>query len=162
MPAELIIPVAIPGCGKSTFGAIMFNGPNDRIHSTDAIREELAGNAQDQSKNDDVFKTFHDRIYSDLVDGHRVYADATNLTPRARQELRDIAGAVLFTWGIPVGIRLIVFSNVPQGVHRNQKRDRVVPDHAMHRMLEQWEDFRLNLGPERHFYDSIIDIKTFS
>jgi predicted kinase len=36
--AELIIPVGIPGCGKSTLAETFFNKTTDSIWSTDQIR----------------------------------------------------------------------------------------------------------------------------
>jgi predicted kinase len=172
--AELIIPVGIPGCGKSTFAEIFFNKSTDSIWSTDQIRS-LMGDVNDQSQNDEVFRRFHEAIQEDLVDGFRVFADATNLTSKARTTLRAIAKladmdrAKLTAQSSghavelrqPVRTHLVVFCNPDQAVLRNCRRERVVPHDAMMRMLENYERFRLDLAQERHLYDTVTEIRSF-
>lgn len=153
MTPSLIIPVGIPGCGKSTFAETFFNRPSDAIASTDRIREAL-GDVNDQSRNDQVFDLFHASIEEDLSDGMRVFADATNLTLKARVKLREIAMAV------GVDTHLLIFANADQAVMRNLRRDRVVPEEAMLRMLENYEIFKLNLPYERYNYKSITEIRS--
>lgn len=155
--SDLIIPVGIPGCGKSTYGKTFFNKTADLIRSTDGIREEVFGDINDQSNNDDVFKLFHETIADDLEDGFRVFADATNLTYRARENLRTIAV------NARADIHLVIFDNAEQAVLRNLARtERVVPEHVMYRMLAQYEQFRLMLAEEIGEYKTITEIRSFS
>ena len=52
----LWIMCGLSGSGKSTIATQIANeNPNTIIVSSDAIREELTGNENDQSKNEDVF-----------------------------------------------------------------------------------------------------------
>ena len=52
----LYIMCGLSGSGKSTIATQIANeNPNTVIVSSDAIREELTGNENDQSKNEDVF-----------------------------------------------------------------------------------------------------------
>lgn len=49
----------LSGSGKSTIAAHIANdNPNTIIVSSDAIREELTGNYEDQEHNEEVFKIF--------------------------------------------------------------------------------------------------------
>jgi len=156
MTQSLIIPVGVPGCGKSTYGALHY--PHAAQISSDAIREEL-GDVNDQTQNDRVFEIYHDRIRTNLelgLSNAQVYADATNLTPRARTALLNIAMECR-----PVDIHLVIFANADQAVLRNARRDRVVPPEAMLRMLEQYEIFRLGLPAEQHSYKTVTEIRSF-
>lgn len=149
---NLFIPVGIPGCGKSTFAATVMSQAH--VISTDAIRESL-GDINDQSKNDQVFEKFHDSIRANLelgLPGAQVYADATNLTFKARWNLWKIANES------GANAHLIIFTNTIQAVMRNAKRERVVPDDAMTRMTDRYEHFWLHLSKERDLYASITEI----
>jgi predicted kinase len=159
---KLFIPVGIPGCGKSTW-AETFMPSSLSIRSTDAIRATL-GNVQDQSKNDEVFSRFHASIRNDLVAGRNVYADATNLRDFARDRLRSVVYAangdrLALDRPADVEMHLLVFSNPDQAVARNLKRERVVPPEAMERMLDQYEQFRLDLPDERKFFKTVTEIR---
>jgi predicted kinase len=156
MTQSLIIPVGIPGCGKSTYGAMHY--PHAARISSDSIREEL-GDVNDQTQNDKVFEIYHDRIRTNLELGlphAQVYADATNLTVRARIALLNIAMECR-----PVEMHLVIFANADQAILRNIRRDRVVPPDAMMRMLEQYETFRLALPGEQHSYKTVTEIRSF-
>lgn len=159
---RLIIPVGIPGCGKSTWAqGVMPDSLS--IRSTDTIRETL-GDVNDQSKNGEVFRRFHAGIKMDLINGMNVYADATNLRDFARATLRkvaDDANADRLALNSPadVEVHLLIFANPDQAVVRNLKRDRVVPPEAMERMLDQYENFMLDLPLERKHYTSVTEIR---
>lgn len=76
------------GSGKSTIAqTIAYSSWNPVIVSSDAIREELTGNIEDQSKNEEVFNLFHERIRKNLENKHDVIADATNLTMKSRRAI---------------------------------------------------------------------------
>ena len=83
-------------CGKSTYANKLKNhisahGNNVTIINPDSIREELLGDANDQSHGDLVFKTAHQRVEEALSTHDIVIFDATNLTLRARNPLIEIA-----------------------------------------------------------------------
>lgn len=80
--------VGLSGSGKSTIATQIANeNPNTVIVSSDAIREELTGNYEDQEHNEEVFKIFHDRIRKNLENKKNVIADATNLTMKSRRAI---------------------------------------------------------------------------
>lgn len=89
--STLIVMVGLSGSGKSTsanefvkyspqFGEMV-------IVSSDAIREELTGTVNDQSRNNEVFQIFHKRIREYLLEGKNVIADAANLTMKSRRAI---------------------------------------------------------------------------
>lgn len=151
---KLIIPVGIPGCGKSTWAAQFFS---PYIVSTDAIRLRLFGDENNQDHNDAVFDKFHRDIEDYLqltLPGSTVVADATNLDNRARTTLRAIGKLN------QAELHLIYFTNLDEAIMRNRRRERVVPMEAMERMMDKWERFRLELPQEAHLYNSITEIRS--
>lgn len=85
---KLYIMVGLSGAGKSTIAKeIAETEENTIIVSSDAIREELTGKVEDQSKNEGVFKVFHKRIREALENNTNVIADATNITMRSRRAI---------------------------------------------------------------------------
>lgn len=85
---KLYIMVGLSGAGKSTIAKeIAETEENTIIVSSDAIREELTGKVEDQSKNEEVFKVFHKRIREALENNTNVIADATNITMRSRRAI---------------------------------------------------------------------------
>lgn len=85
---KLYCMVGLSASGKSTIATQIANeNPNTVIVSSDAIREELTGSVEDQSKNEEVFKIFHDRIRKNLENKKNVVADATNLTMKSRRAI---------------------------------------------------------------------------
>lgn len=80
--------VGLSGSGKSNTAArIAEETPNTIIVSSDEIRKEITGSRGDQSRNEEVFKIFHDRIRRALERKKNVVADATNLTMRSRRAI---------------------------------------------------------------------------
>ena len=62
---DLIMLVGVSGSGKSTLAKMLKEG-NDNIVivSSDAVRAELLGDENDQSRNGEVFNEVHKRIIS--------------------------------------------------------------------------------------------------
>lgn len=142
----LHIPVGIPGCGKSSF-VNAINCPY--VVSTDAIRERIAGDANDQSRNGDVFTEYYDSIQANLMacrPYESVFADATNLEASSRAMLRTIAGVAR------ARTHLILFRNPAQAITRNAQRERVVPDDVMLKMIEKYERAVVEIASESYDY----------
>lgn len=130
MTAELIVLMGIPGCGKSTWAKEHVRETDAVYVSTDDIREELTGDATRQDANDDVFSLAHQRVASALVAGCRVVFDSTAVTVAARGNMLAIAHAANDTV-----TKLVVFATpFMLCMQRNEKRERVVPDHVMDKM----------------------------
>lgn len=80
---RLVVMMGYPGSGKSTYAKNFKDDLNNCIYlSSDLIREELFG-FRDQTRNDEVFKTLHQRIREYAHQGDCIY-DATSLTRKTR------------------------------------------------------------------------------
>lgn len=140
----LVMLVGLPGSGKSTYARTLEKYYS--IHSSDALREEMFGDANENSKesNAQLFNELHKRIKEDLKNGKDVIYDATNLNRKRRigflQDLTNIPchkSCVLVV--APYYVCLL----------NNQKRERKVPDYVIKRMYmnfqpphrtEGWDD----------------------
>jgi predicted kinase len=110
---RIVVAVGLPGSGKSTY----FGKVNPI--SSDAIREQLTGDAGNQSVNREVFAKMRA-----LLDKERdvAYIDATNLTRRDRRK-----------WFRPGCEMEAVYFDIPLEIckARNAARSRVVSDHVL-------------------------------
>lgn len=152
---KLYIPVGIPGCGKPGCGKSTLSKNilgATLTHSTDAIRERVTSDINDQSQNKDVFEIFHREIGEALASGRNSIADATNLRRFARTRLRFIAEEH------NAETHVIVFTNIAQAVARNLARtERIVPADVMIRMIDQYHQAIEDLRDEA--YDSVTYIE---
>lgn len=123
--------VGLPSCGKSTHASSL-----DAIHiSSDAIREELFNDVNDQSHNGEVFNEMFKRSVAALKNDKNVYYDATNLSAKRRINLLN---SISF---IPNLHKVCLLFTTPFGVcvERNFNRSRKVPQYVMDRMLRNFE-----------------------
>lgn len=167
---NLIIPVGVPGSGKSTWAHTFLHGKYSII-STDEIRVKLFGSlrtahdvpqGQHVIHNDQVFKTFHETVFDNLHHSIDTYADATNLRTKARKRLYNIAQNA----DAQVKVHLIIFNNVSRAWDQNtlREKDRVVPEEHMVRMTKQFWDAveNINEGVDDIPYDTVTRIESFS
>lgn len=144
MKPIMIMMCGLVGSGKSYYAQELAQKYNANIHSSDAIREELSGDVNNQNINELVFKTLHSRIKEDLRNGKNCIYDATNLNYKRRmsflQEMKNIEC-----------IKICIFMATPyeECLARNSTRDRVVPEEVIKRMYmsfdppayyEGWDD----------------------
>jgi predicted kinase len=123
---RIVVLIGLPGSGKSTY----LERLGVTALSSDAVRQLLADDPNDQSIHPRVFATLRYLLRQRLAIGRPVtYLDATHLTPGERRPYIRIAAAydceveALF-FDVPVEVCL----------ERNRRRDRVVPEEAVHRM----------------------------
>ena len=160
--------VGLPGSGKSTF-AKQFE--NFKVHSSDAIREELTGDINNQDLNSKVFETLHKRVKKDLTSGYNVIYDATNINWKRRkaflQELNKISCNKVCK---------VIATPFEVCINQNETRDRVVPIEVLDRMYknfdipyynEGWDDIELVYLKEEYktlygrwsdFIENVIDL----
>jgi predicted kinase len=126
--------VGLPGSGKSTIAKEYAITYNANIYSSDAIREELSGDINNQNINDLVFQTLHNRIKEDLLNGKNCIYDACNISYKRRmaflQELNKIPCMKLC---------VLVATPYKQCKKNNISRDRTVPDYVIERMYHQFD-----------------------
>ena len=127
--------VGLSGSGKSTIATQIANeNPNTVIVSSDAIREELTGNYEDQEHNEEVFKIFHDRIRKNLENKKNVIADATNLTMKSRRAI------MMKVNGLEVHkVCVIIPKPFEQCKIDNKNREHPVPNEVLDKQIRRFQ-----------------------
>jgi protein phosphatase len=127
----LVLLVGPAGAGKSTFAHRHF-GP-DEIVSSDELREAIAGDAADQTRNRAVFGALARAVARRLAAGGTVVVDATNLERSARRPL--LAQATLHD--IPA-VAIVLEVRLADAVDRDRhRRGRTVGPDVVARHHEQ-------------------------
>ncbi|MFI1913622.1 polynucleotide kinase-phosphatase [Nocardia sp. NPDC020380] len=135
---SLVVLIGSSGSGKSTFAHKHFR--STAVLSSDAYRGLVSDDEADQSATNDAFELLHHVAGVRLRRGLRTVIDATNVQPKARQALVELARAHDV---LPVAIVLDVPEQVC--VERNALRlDRA--DLGPHVMSRQQRDLRRSLG----------------
>ena len=123
MKPILAVMIGISGSGKSTYANGLKTSLNAELVETDAIRQELTGDAEDQSQNSKVFEIARKRINNILSQGKNAIIDATSLSVRERKDWIDIGktnNAEIRAYFID--------TPVSKCKSQNQKRERKVPE----------------------------------
>lgn len=146
---HLILYIGLPGSGKSTHAedtARLFRGAgcNVRIFSSDAIREELYGDANIVGNSGEVFGLMENRLFAHFSadpDSVAIY-DATNLSAKGRKGLltRIRQKFVCFFECRFMACR------ISECKRRQFMRDRRVPDAVIERMVRQFQAPYYNEG----------------
>lgn len=133
--AKLLMMVGISGSGKSTIAQALSQG-GATIVSSDAIREELWGDANNQQSPGVVFDAMNRKTKELLKNGEDVIYDATNLNLKRRQSLlHQLRSAIS---NLTTECHLVVAE--PQRCIDNQLlRERQVPEYAVKRQLASFQ-----------------------
>lgn len=150
MNLTLIILVAPSASGKSTYAAKLLdkfkaNGELASVLCPDALREELTGNINDQSRNGFIFNQLVPiRINGAWARREHVVFDATSVSKKARKSIIGYARANGYE------VEAHVF-RVPIEVckARNAARERRVPDSVIDRQFAQFQEPELSEGIDR-------------
>ena len=167
---NFIIMVGIVGSGKSykaeelkvAYEVINRNNGIDRkvvILSSDAIREEITGDINCQTRNDEVFSLLHKRI-KENIKTNDVIVDATNVSQKSRQALLNCVKKVNCH-------KICYVMTTPLDIckKQNANRDRVVPVEVIEKQIrnfqvpfyeEGFDEIFLNNWDER----DIVEFKT--
>ena len=145
-----VMMVGLPGSGKSTHAEKLSKRINAVIHSSDALREELTGDINNQNNNELVFQTLHKRIKEDLINGRNCIYDACQIKRKDRmsflQQLNKIPCRK---------ICVLMATRYEKCLERSQSRERKVPEYVIKRMYmkfdppywyEGWDDIHIEYG----------------
>ena len=135
MPMFIML-CGLPGSGKSTYAEKMKNNyENLVICSSDAIREELTGNVNNQDLNEEVFKVLYKRVKDNLKAGNNVIYDACNISSRRRRHFvqTELKGIDC------VKVCVVCATSYEQCLTNNRSRARQVPEEVIKRMYMNWE-----------------------
>lgn len=143
--------VGVAGSGKSTLAAKIFqsiDSPNKTVLlSSDAIREELYGDASVQDNPQKVFNIMNRYMMEHLGVGHNVIYDATNLTAKRRTAL---VNQIRHRFGNDVYCSCEVVAALEEEcIARQFMRARKVPADVIHRQICQFEMPFWNEGWDR-------------
>jgi predicted kinase len=125
---RIILLVGLPGSGKSTWAE-----GKAGILSSDALRELLADDPDNQNIHARVFRVLRDLLKHRLELKRPVtYVDATNLTPYEREPYLKLADR------FDAEIEAVFFDlPVEECIRRNGGRARVVPDEVIRKMADR-------------------------
>lgn len=147
---RLIVMVGLPASGKSSYVKKLEkeNPANTVVVSSEAIREEICGSVEDQSKNGEVFRIFHERIRRNLEKKKDVIADATNITMKSRRAILNRVN------GLDVHKECYIMSK-PFGycLEDNKDREHPVPERVLYKQLFK---FQIPFYEEGWDYVSIV------
>lgn len=139
--ARLIILCGLPGSGKSSYAEELLKinntfGSDEElvVHSSDAIRAELFGDAGSQEDNGRVFELMQRRTRDDLKAGKTVVYDATNITRKARKSAIACAHPTNDTVECHV-----IWVEPEECIRRDSLRDRKVGRAVIDKMLRRWQ-----------------------
>jgi predicted kinase len=131
--ATFLMLVGLPGSGKSTY-AQKFLDVGYKIHSSDAIREELTGSMESQEVNGAVFNLLHKRVKEDLLNGNNVIYDATNINWKRRKAFLNELSKIKCE-----KVCHVIATPIEECVNRNNLRDRKVPFHVIAKMYTNFD-----------------------
>lgn len=132
---KFYIMVGLSASGKSTIGKEIAGENDCIIVSSDNIRGEICeGGVIDQSKNEEAFKIFHQRIKDSLRVGKNVIADATNINMKARRSLLENVRK------IPCyKIAYIIQKSIEQCIEDNIYKEYPVPHHVIQKQMMNFQ-----------------------
>ena len=137
LPAPSVIMMAgVPGSGKSYLAEQLGELLDMPVISSDACREELSGDANDQSVSRQAWELVYHKAEMAIHDGTSVIIDGTHKSPEQRRN--DIRRYRDF--GAHTVAAVHVMTSLHTALTRNAARERVVPDAViqhMHDMLTQ-------------------------
>lgn len=133
---SVIMMVGIPGSGKSYLAREISSLLDIPVISSDACREEISGDAGDQSVSRQAWELVRRKAEQLIRQGHSVIIDGTH--KRRRQRREDILRYRGF--GAHSVIAIHVLTTIGTALARNAARSRIVPQEVIERMYHTIED----------------------
>jgi predicted kinase len=128
----LCVLVGISGSGKSFCANGLRVSLDAKLIETDAIRQELTGDATDQTQNHRVFSVAKRRVDDELAQGKNTIIDATSLNVKDREDWVEIGkknNAEIRAYFVDVSPTL--------AKQRNAQRLRQVPEWVIDRQISK-------------------------
>lgn len=131
---KLYIMCGLSASGKSTIAKQVAEENSCIIISSDSIRGEICENVIDQTKNEEVFKIFNQRIKENLLKGNNVIADSTNISMKSRRGLLNNISKIECN-----KIAYIVPKLYEQCIEDNIYKDYPVPHHVITKQMMNFQ-----------------------
>ena len=135
---KIIMPVGIPGSGKTTYIKNNFNLTDKSVMriSADSIRYMLYGDENVQGNPIMVFNIVYNLFRLVIQDRtiETIIIDNTNINYNTRKNYYDI----LKEYSVPYKITLIEFTDHVKAFIRNDARERTVPEDVMVKMQSKY------------------------
>jgi predicted kinase len=137
--------IGLPGSGKSTYAKEYIKTHSGTIViSSDDIRQELWGDANDQQNPSQVFDEMFIRTVAAMKKGMNVIYDATNLVAKIRKAtLTRLRQAINQDF---IAVADVIVCSLSECKRRQDGRDRKVPDEVIDRMVRQFQTPWYNEG----------------
>lgn len=136
---KLIVLIAPPGAGKSTYAQNYITRHHNTIHiASDGIRKRLYGSEETQGEPAEVFGIMQKDTVEALGEGQSVVYDATNMTRRDRADI--IAAAPKFTKIEAHVVWAPIEKCIQQDADRNRTVGKAVIDKMLKRFQAPWCD----------------------
>lgn len=129
-----VMMIGLVGSGKTVKAHELAEQYNATVFSSDALRKELFGDINEQSKNQELFTELHGRIKNCLKNGKSAIMDCTNINYKKRMaflsELKNISCE-----------KVAVLMAIPyeKCLKRNSERERKVPEDVIKRMYMNFQ-----------------------
>lgn len=137
---KIIIGIGIPGSGKTTVLKSFSEKYGYEYINTDEIREELTGDAEDQSKNKEVWDLAYRRAISAIHKGIVVVFDATFTEKEKRLEFIEFARANGVDKIQAVYVDTPLETAQERNLERAQKIGRLVPQEVIEKKFKSLSD----------------------
>lgn len=124
--------VGLPGSGKTTY-AYEHKTKNDVVLSSDALRQEMFGDVNDQTHNQKVFSELYRRMRVCFNHGTTVWLDATNINMKSRRKVFN---------QIPKGTivnAVVLVPMIDECVARDEARSRTVGEEVIEKFVNRFE-----------------------
>lgn len=133
---KFIMTIGLPASGKDHYFENHFSDDESYKHiSSDAIRELMFGDVNDQTHNGEVFEIMQFRTRDALKSGFNVYYNATNLSTKRRMNfLKGLSQKIDIK-----KIALVFIPPYAEILRRNSSRSRVVPSAVIERMYKSFQ-----------------------
>ena len=153
MKKILIMPIGIPGCGKSVWTRQVSERYAIRYVASDEIREQLYGDEAIQGSFTEVFNEVYRQVRENLKNWNVCILDATNISYFARGEAIKRSGADEIWY-------VVMDNDLERAKRQNRKRERYCPEYVIERMFNKFYNEYPN-PQEGKMYRRTIPIKLF-